>query len=94
MFDKIISDAKRIGADYVLYNEWEGKHTHEYNGEILSVYFMKHRQVDDMPDMEFASYQPGDIAGVYLGFGYPEVKLYERLWSNEMISKYKRITIS
>ena len=89
---KIITDAKTVGADYVLYNIFDGDKYSSYSGHVVTVYFMQ--ESNDGYGNEVASYQPADLAGIYMGFGFPEIKLYNRRWGSEMISKYNVIRIN
>ena len=89
---KIIIDAKTVGADYVLCNLFDGNIYSNYSGHVVAVYFMQ--ESNDGYGNEVASYQPADLAGIYMGFGFPEIKLYSRRWGSEMISKYNVIRIN
>ena len=89
---KIIIDAKTVGADYVLYSVFDGNKYSDYSGHVVTAYFMQ--EANDGYGNEVASYQPADLAGMYMGFGFPEIKLYNRRWGGEMISKYNVIRIS
>ena len=89
---KIIIDAKTVGADYVLYSVFDGNKYSSYSGQVVTVYFMQ--ELNDGYGNEVASYQPADLAGMYMGLGFPEIKLYNRRWGSGMISKYNVIRIN
>ena len=86
MWERMLADAKKVGADTILFRLYDG-HDWKYQNHIVTVYFL-------CGDFEIAHYQPADIAGMYLGCGYPEIKFYRRLWGKEIMRQYKRISIN
>ena len=85
MRERMINDAQLIGADKVLYREYDGT-SYQYFGHIVVAYFL-------VGDKEIAHYSPSDLAGLYMGKGYPQLRKYSRRWGRETMLAYKIINI-